>query len=104
MDAQGGSQKTRAATDQAAARSGSPIGKSTCPQRRECLFEAGEQDDDNGLRVTLHLKGVDEYVVCTERDGGFIEVFDLTVSPPTLISLQDVAPLDLRIQLEQMVQ
>jgi hypothetical protein len=53
--------------------------------------------------VTLHLKGV-EYVVCTERDGGFIEVFDLTVSPPTLISLQDVAPLDLRIQLEQMVQ
>jgi hypothetical protein len=54
--------------------------------------------------VTLHLKGVDEYVVCTERDGGFIEVFDLTVSPPTLISLQDVAPLDLRIQLEQMVQ
>jgi hypothetical protein len=26
------------------------------------------------------------------------------VSPPTLISLQDVTPLDLRIQLEQMVQ
>jgi hypothetical protein len=66
-------------------------------------FEAGEQDEDNGLRVTLHRKGV-EYVVCTAREGGFVEVLDLTVSPPALIALQDVAPLELRIQLEQMVQ
>lgn len=47
-------------------------------------FEAGTQDQDNGLRVTLHLKDV-EYVVCTSRDGGEIEIFDLTVSPPVLV-------------------
>ena len=44
-------------------------------------FENGVQDTDNGLRVTLHLKDV-EVLVCTDRDGGFIEAYNLTVSPP----------------------
>ncbi len=43
-------------------------------------FEAGQQADDNGLRVTLHLKDV-EVLVCTSREGGEIELFDLSVSP-----------------------
>ncbi|MEZ5401942.1 MAG: hypothetical protein R2729_19875 [Bryobacteraceae bacterium] len=43
-------------------------------------FAAGTQDTDNGLRVTLHLKDV-EYLVCTSRNGGQIDTFDLTVSP-----------------------
>lgn len=54
-------------------------------------FEAGEQDDDNGLRVTLHLKDV-EVLVCTNRDGGQIELFDLTASPAQLISWHDLKP------------
>lgn len=48
-------------------------------------FEAGTQNDDNGLRVTLHLKSV-ELLVCTNRDGGQIEVVDLTSTPPRLIA------------------
>jgi len=48
-------------------------------------FEAGSQSEDNGLRVTLHLKDV-EILVCTSRDGGQIEFFDLTVSPAKLIA------------------
>jgi len=40
-------------------------------------FEAGAHSDDNGLRVTLHLKDV-EVLVCTDRHGGAIEVLDLT--------------------------
>jgi len=48
-------------------------------------FEAGTQKDDNGLRVTLHLKDV-EILVCTNRDGGEIEVVDLTSTPPRLIA------------------
>ncbi len=48
-------------------------------------FESGEQDTDNGLRVTLHLNSV-ETLVCTNRDGGQIEVFDLTSTPPRLIA------------------
>lgn len=47
------------------------------------------QNDDNGLRVTLHLKDV-EALVCTNRDGGLIEVVNLTVSPPEIIPLSDV--------------
>lgn len=50
-------------------------------------FEAGEQVVDNGLRVTLHLKDV-EVLVCTSRDGGEIEIFDLTVTPAQPISLR----------------
>ena len=48
-------------------------------------FEAGAQKEDNGLRVTLHLKDV-EVLVCTNRDGGQIEVVDLTSKPPRLIA------------------
>jgi len=47
-------------------------------------FEAGEQAEDNGVRVTLHLKDV-EILVCTSRDGGEIEVFDLSTSPAHVI-------------------
>lgn len=53
-------------------------------------FDAGDQADDNGLRVTVHLRRV-EFVVCTSRAGGEIEVFDLRTSPPTLISLAELA-------------
>lgn len=52
-------------------------------------FEAGTQSVDNGLRVTLHLKDV-EVLVCTSRQGGEIEVFDLTVSPAQLIHTRHV--------------
>ncbi len=48
-------------------------------------FERGDQDTDNGLRVTLHLKDV-ETLICTSRDGGLIEVIDLTSTPPRLIA------------------
>ncbi|MEZ5356276.1 MAG: calcium-binding protein [Bryobacteraceae bacterium] len=48
-------------------------------------FAAGEQDTDNGLRVTLHVKNV-EQMVCTSRNGGQIETFDLTVSPAAPVS------------------
>ncbi len=52
-------------------------------------FAAGTQSDDNGLRVTLHLVDV-EYLVCTSRDGGQIEAFDMTTQPPTQIRLGQV--------------
>jgi len=45
--------------------------------------------DDNGLRVTLHLKGV-EFLVCTTRDGGDIEILNLTTSPPTPATWEDL--------------
>ncbi len=64
-------------------------------------FEAGEQNTDNGLRVTLHLKDV-ETVVCTQRFGGQIEVLDLTVTPPQSIDLENLNP-RLRERLEAMV-
>jgi Ca2+-binding RTX toxin-like protein len=48
-------------------------------------FASGGQDTDNGLRVTLHLKNV-EQMVCTSRNGGQIETFDLTVSPAAPVS------------------
>ena len=47
-------------------------------------FERGDQNEDNGLRVTLHLKDV-ETLVCTNRNGGRIELIDLTSTPPKLI-------------------
>ncbi len=53
-------------------------------------FESGEQADDNGLRVTLHLRGV-ELLVCTNREGGNIEVLDLTTSPARQVSLDDLS-------------
>ena len=65
-------------------------------------FEAGEQDEDNGLRVTLHLKDV-EYVVCASRDGGVIEVLDLRVSPAAVVSIDDIQSHRLRNRLRQIV-
>ncbi|MCH9696709.1 MAG: hypothetical protein K0U68_01270 [Gammaproteobacteria bacterium] len=73
-------------------------------------FKNGEQATDNGLRVTLHLKDV-EILVCTNRDGGKIEVIDLRRSPARLISnsvnAQELRPyiknLKLRKRLEAMV-
>ena len=48
-------------------------------------FEAGVQNEDNGLRVTLHLNSV-ETLVYTNRGGGQIEVFDLASTPARLVS------------------
>jgi Ca2+-binding RTX toxin-like protein len=53
-------------------------------------FDAGDQTDDNGLRVTIHTRNV-EYLICTPREGGAIEVLDLTTTPPTVASLEDLA-------------
>lgn len=52
-------------------------------------FESGEQKEDNGLRVTLHLKNV-EYVVCTPRAGGSIEVLNIAVQPAVKAKLSDL--------------
>lgn len=52
-------------------------------------FDAGTNSDDNGLRVTLHLKDV-EYIVCTPRLGGAIEVLDIRTQPPTSANLSDL--------------
>jgi len=65
-------------------------------------FEAGEQDTDNGLRVTLHLNSV-ETLVCTNRDGGEIEIFDLTQSPAVQISLDDIPSRKTRARLQSML-
>lgn len=61
-------------------------------------FENGDQNNDNGLRVTLHLKGV-ETLICTSRSGGEIEVIDLTTSPATLIA-HGVSKYELRSQIK----
>lgn len=52
-------------------------------------FRDGIQNTDNGLRVTLHLKDV-ETLVCTNRDGGLVQVFDLTQSPPQEIDVDQI--------------
>lgn len=69
-------------------------------------FEAGEQDIDNGVRVTLHTKSV-EYVVCTSREtgdeGGQIEVIDLTGDFPRIINLHDIRSRRLRNRLQDIV-
>lgn len=73
-------------------------------------FETGVQDTDNGLRVTLHLKSV-ELLICTSRDGGGLEVIDLTHSPARVIatgvSVSELRPfirnLRLRKRLEAMI-
>lgn len=52
-------------------------------------FETGSQTEDNGLRVTLHLKDV-EYLVCTSRSGGNIEVFNISVQPAVQVSLSEL--------------
>lgn len=60
-------------------------------------FERGEQNSDNGLRQTMHLKDM-EVLICTSRTGGAIEVFDLTVSPPRPVALTS-RKLNRRLQL-----
>ena len=52
-------------------------------------FDRKVQTTDNGLRVTLHLNQV-EFLVCTERLGGAIEIVDLRQSPPARVTLRDV--------------
>lgn len=64
-------------------------------------FEAGQQNTDNGVRVTLHLKDV-EVLVCTSRDGGQVELLDLTVSPPAPLDPKHLNPA-LRKRLQAMV-
>jgi hypothetical protein len=65
-------------------------------------FEAGTQNTDNGLRVTLHLIDV-EYAICGSREGGAIEVFDLRVSPPLLIDLEQIENPRLLTRLQDIV-
>ena len=65
-------------------------------------FENGTQNIDNGLRVTLHLKDV-ETLVCTNRDGGLIQVYDLTQSPPQEIDLDQIRNKKLRKRIKSMV-
>ncbi len=65
-------------------------------------FEAGSQNTDNGLRVTLHLDSV-ETLVCTSRAGGEIQIFDLTESPAVQISLDDIPSRKIRARLQSML-
>jgi hypothetical protein len=65
-------------------------------------FEDDPSTGDNGLRVTLHLVDV-EFAVCAVRDGGAIEVFDLGVSPPAVIDIEDIGNTRLRRQLQAIV-
>lgn len=65
-------------------------------------FEAGAQTDDNGLRVTLHLQSV-EVLICTNRNGGAIDVLNMTTSPPTPISLEQIRSAKLRERLYNIV-
>ena len=65
-------------------------------------FRDGKQNIDNGLRVTLHLKDV-ETLVCTNRDGGLIEVFDLTQVPAKQIDLDDIQNVKLRNRIKAIV-
>ena len=65
-------------------------------------FEAGERDDDNGLRVTLSLNSV-EFVVCATREGGETEILDLRYSPPRAVSIEQVPSKALRIRLRQIL-
>lgn len=60
-------------------------------------FESDEQNTDNGLRQTMHLRDI-EFLVCPNRDGGAIEVLDLTVSPPIVSGISALA-LNQRLQL-----
>lgn len=61
-------------------------------------FEEGTQDTDNGLRVTLHLKDV-ETLICTSREGGQIEVIDLTSVPAKVIA-SGVSVYELKAQIK----
>lgn len=67
-------------------------------------FDAGERDDDDGLRVAVSLRNT-EFLVCTKRDvvegGGDdnIEVLDLRTNPPTEALLADL-PESVQAQIE----
>lgn len=58
-------------------------------------FESGVRTDDDGLRVSVHLRNT-EFVVCTKRNavagGGDVnvEVLNITTYPPTPASLADL--------------
>lgn len=58
-------------------------------------FDEGSQTDDDGLRVAVSLRNV-EQVVCTKRvviDGlelANTEILDITTSPPTVAELSDL--------------
>ena len=65
-------------------------------------FSDGTQNTDNGLRVTLHLKDV-ETLVCTNRDGGLVQVYDLTISPPHEIDINQIQNKTLRKRIKAMV-
>ena len=65
-------------------------------------FADGKQNIDNGLRVTLHLKDV-ETLVCTNRDGGLIQVYDLKQSPAKEIDIDQVRNSKLRNRIKAMV-
>lgn len=60
-------------------------------------FDAGSRNDDDGLRVAVSLRRT-EYLVCTKRDrvdgAGLdnVEVLDLTTTPPTPASIDDLPP------------
>lgn len=60
-------------------------------------FKRAEQNTDNGLRQTMHLRDI-EYLICPARDGGAIEVLDLTVSPPQPAEITELLLKD-RLQL-----
>lgn len=60
-------------------------------------FVHGEQHTDNGLRQTMHLRDI-EFLICPTRNGGAIEVLDLTARPPKAVELNSLA-LNQRLQL-----
>ena len=65
-------------------------------------FERRVQTDDNGLRVTLHLNSV-EYLVCTERVGGVVEILNLQQSPPVRVDIDEVQPQQLRNRIKRII-
>ncbi|GJL66366.1 MAG: hypothetical protein NPIRA05_13370 [Nitrospirales bacterium] len=65
-------------------------------------FESGAQNTDNGLRVTLHLKNV-ETLVCTNREGGLIQVYDLTQVPAHPIDVDEIQSNTLRKRIQAIV-
>lgn len=58
-------------------------------------FDAGDREDDDGLRVAVSLKNT-EFVVCTQRDFdeenglGNVEVLDISSGVPVLASISDL--------------
>jgi hypothetical protein len=45
--------------------------------------------DDNGLRITVHARNV-EYVVCTNRAGGEVEVIDISMGSPVVTDISNL--------------